>query len=274
MKRSIIISVITLTWNSETHIRKMLDSVIEDSSESGVDIEIFVVDNGSKDRTVQILKEYRERYSWIHLVLFGQNTGTTFSRNTAIRSCIGEYVLILDSDTIVGKGTIAGLLTGYNEIDSKHGNKLGILHPQLCFPDGTFQESARRFPTPAIKFARFFGLEKKRERLESLEVVLKKRIGRVDYAISAAWFMKRVLFDKVGYLDEKIFYAPEDAEFCARLWHKEYEVWFDPRITIVHDCQRLTRKRPFSRIAVKHFVGLLYFWRKYGINKMSRSKVD
>jgi len=261
---------VTLTWNSEKHIGAMLASLVEDASYSQTEIEIFVVDNGSTDNTVSILRDYRKRFPWIHLILFGRNTGTTFSRNTAIRSCIGEYVLILDSDTIISKGTLAGLLTGYNEIEHKHDDKVAIVHPQLCFPDGTFQESARRFPTPAIKFARFFGLEKKRRKLESLEAVLRTQVAKVEYAISAAWFMKRVLFETVGYLDEKIFYAPEDAEFCARCMKYGYSTWYFPAVKVIHDCQRLTKRKPFSSLAVHHFKGLLYFWKTYGLVNISK----
>jgi len=156
------------------------------------------------------------------------------------------------------------LLSGYSEIEHKHDKKVAIVHPQLCFQDGTFQESARRFPTPAIKFARLFGFEKKRKQLESLGVVLEKQKGRVDYAISAAWFLKRELFDRVGYLDERIFYAPEDAEFCARCMKYGYSIWYFPEVKVIHDCQRLTKRKPFSLLAFDHFKGLLYFWKKYG----------
>lgn len=100
------------------------------------------------------------------------------------------------------------------------------------------------------------GWERIRKKLESIEEVLNEKITTVDYAISAAWFLKRSVFDEVGLLDEKIFYAPEDAEFCARLWRKGYEVWYYPKVTIIHDAQRITKKNLFQNW--EYFIFLVY----------------
>ncbi len=257
------ISVVSLTWNSEKHIERFIESLIKDTSISNIRIEIFVIDNGSVDATVSLLRKYSQENDLINFIPLSKNMGTTFSRNIGIRCAAGEFVLIIDSDTMISEGTLAGLIEGYTFIEASSRGKIGILHPMLVYPDGRFQESARRFPTFASKLYRILNMETRRKKSESIEKVLEMKISRVDYAISAAWFMKKDLFDKVGFLDEKFFYAPEDAEFCARCWSRGYEVWYYPKVSIIHDCQRLTKRRPFSKLGFIHAKGLIRFWLKY-----------
>jgi len=267
------ISIVSLTWNSEKHIEPFLKSLINDASRSDIDIEIIVIDNGSTDSSISVLREYARKYCFVRFIPFSKNMGTTFSRNTAIKCASGEFILVLDSDTIVCEKTLETLINGYKSIERKPDTKISILHPLLIYPDGKFQESARKFPTLASKFYRVFNMEERRRRTESIESVLQRKITRVDYAISAAWFMRKDIFDQVGYLDERFFYAPEDAEFCARCWSMGYEVWYYPEAKIIHNCQRLTKKKPFSKLGLIHMKGLLRFWLRYH-TKLSRIRVN
>jgi len=271
MQKKIDISVVTLTWNSEKYIDAFLLSLLDDLESSGFTYEIYVIDNGSKDGTKTILEKYSNIYSpTLTVIPLGRNMGTTFSRNIGIRMSKGKYIAILDSDTIIPKTFFKSLINAFFEIPS---NNIGIIHPQLIFPDGTFQESARRFPSILTKMFRLFDIENLRINNESIPEVLENKIVPVDYAISAAWFLEREIFKKVGLLDETIFYAPEDAEFCARLWENGYEVWYYPKIKIIHNAQRLTKRKPFSKLGFYHVKGLIRFWKKYKINVL-RNKVE
>jgi methionyl-tRNA formyltransferase len=79
--------------------------------------------------------------------------------------------------------------------------------------------------------------------------------------MSAAWFVPRETFGKVGLLDERIFYAPEDVEFCARVWRSGLKIWYYPQVSIVHNLQRKTNKRPLTKLGLSHAYGLVrYFW--------------
>lgn len=266
---SVQISIITLTWNSERYIERMIESVFRDSNLSDVKIEIIIVDNGSSDSTVELIKGLQENKSNLFLIELARNFGTTVTRNIGIKQSQGKFILILDSDTEVCPGILKGLIEAFKVIKSPN---IGIIHPRLVFPNGELQESARRFPTLLTKIFRLFSWEGKRVSDESLPAVICGEIAIVDYAISAAWFMKRDLFDEIGFFDENIFFAPEDAEFCARCWTKGFEVWYYPKVKIVHHCQRITKKRIFSILAMKHLKGLLYFWWKYQLF-LTREKI-
>lgn len=269
MGERVEVSVVALTWNSENDIKKFLNSTINDLEGSNISYEIIIIDNGSKDSTINIIKQIQKTNKNIILIELGKNTGTTFSRNIGLKLAKGEYIYILDSDTEVPFGTTKKLIEAFKEIQS---DKIGIIHPQLLYPNGEFQESARKFPSFLSKLYRLLDLDKMRRKVESYDKVLNKEITKVDYAVSAAWFFKKELLKDIGYLDENIFYAPEDAEFCARAWLKGYEVWYYPKAIIIHDYKRITKKRPFSKMGFKHVKGLMYFWRKYRSFLSNRNK--
>ena len=183
------ISVVSLTWNSEKDIEKFLKSINKDLETSNFFYEIIIIDNGSNDNTLKIIKEIQAINDNIVLIELGKNTGTTFSRNIGLKLARGQYIYILDSDTEIPVGTTAKLMQAFTEIQS---NKTGIICPQLVYPNGDFRESARRFPSFRSKLFRLLDLEEKRKKAESYEKVLDKELTVVNYAISAAWFLKRV----------------------------------------------------------------------------------
>lgn len=254
------VSVVSLTWNSEKDIEKFIISLQKDFKSNDISYEIIIIDNGSLDGTKNIIKKIQNDDENIILIELGKNTGTTFSRNIGLKLAKGNYIYVLDSDTELKEGTTNLLINSFDIIDS---NKTGIIAPSLVYPNGDFQESARKFPSFKSKLYRLLSIEKARKKIESYDDVLNKNITKVNYAISAAWFFKKNLLSKIGYLDENIFYAPEDAEFCARVWKNNLEVWYYPQAIIVHDCKRITKKKPFSKMGIKHIVGLIYFWGKY-----------
>ncbi|MED4322573.1 MULTISPECIES: glycosyltransferase family 2 protein [Heyndrickxia] len=245
------LSVITLTWNSETYISSMLSSLIKGLEEINCDFEIIIVDNNSKDGTVKILNKYSKKYNNIKTYILSKNFGTTKPRNLAIKKAKYENILIVDSDTDFSDTDVLSLLNSFSKISSK---KIGLIQPQLVHTDGTIQASALKFPTLGNKLARFLGKVNTPYDL--------KEIQTVDYCISAAWLLKKEIFNTVGLLDENIFYAPEDAEFCKRLWTKGLEVWYFPEVKITHHYQRMTSKKRFNKMWFLHLKGLIYFWLK------------
>lgn len=174
------LSVITLTWNSETYISSMLSSLIKGLEEINCDFEIIIVDNNSKDGTVKILNKYSKKYNNIKTYILSKNFGTTKPRNLAIKKAKYENILIVDSDTDFSDTDVLSLLNSFSKISSK---KIGLIQPQLVHTDGTIQASALKFPTLGNKLARFLGKVNTPYDL--------KEIQTVDYCISAAWLLKK-----------------------------------------------------------------------------------
>lgn len=260
-------SIITLTWNSEKDINDFLEYSLEALNHGDLEYEIIIIDNGSTDNTLEVIKQHMAKSEKIILLPLWKNFGTTVTRNLGLRISTGRYIFIMDSDTKPERQFFHQMLETYIRLEKKLPN-LGILHPMLVYPDGTFQESARKFPSFRSKVFRFLELEGLRKKVESIDAVLKKEISPVYYAISACWLLRRDIFENVGLLDEKIFYAPEDAEFCARLWKSGYLVLYYPKISLIHSAKRLTKKNPISKLSFSHLEGLLYFWMKYDLREL------
>jgi GT2 family glycosyltransferase len=253
------ISVVSLTWNSAKYVDRFLESLTGALEVGGFDYEVFVIDNGSADGTSDTLKRWAARNPRIKPILLSKNTGTTFSRNIGILSSTGRYIAIMDSDMEVPPDAFIKWVKGFEEIPS---DKVGIVAPKLLYPDGSLQISARRFPTIASKVARLFDIRWLIERADVWSGVNEGKIVPVPYAISAAWLVNRNAVRDIGLLDERIFYAPEDAEYCTRMWSKGWEVWYYPKAEIIHHTQRITKKKPLSLMGLKHIIGLLYYWIK------------
>ena len=259
-----MISVITLTWNSEKYVESCVQSLLTDAKESDIETRIIVVDNGSKDGTLEILDRLENDSPIVNVIKLKKNLGTSISRNLGIRQSEGKYVFIIDSDTEVKPGTMRTL----TEI-IESGDRIGIAAPRLIFPDGSVQPSCKKFPTAKTKFSRLLPIKKLRKKafqdeLYPPEVYDSKfdQIMNVDSCIAAAWMVDREAIEDIGLLDEKIFYAPEDVDFCLRMWLGGWRVVYAPSATIIHHTQRESYKKP--AVAFRHIGGLLYYFRKHG----------
>lgn len=261
MKR---IGFVILTWNSEKHIEACLTSI---QDLEGVQSLVCVVDNGSADNTRAAVRRVQARPSHscrIELLALPENQGTTKSRNLGIRRIPADYpyLCILDSDTVVTTEAVTDLIRVLDETPDS-----GIVGPRLIGPDGTVQPSARRIPLPWVKLLKAAPVKAWRKKAEAWEALpgREEDVQAAGYLMSACWLMRRALVETVGYLDERIFYAPEDVEYCIRVWKHGLRVLYDKRAAVRHEWQRLSRKKRFSRHNWEHIKGLLHMYRKHRI---------
>ena len=258
----ISVSVIILSWNSEKYIRQCINSLFIDLNFYNMEKEIIIVDNGSSDRTIKILKQLHKKYSNMKVIELEKNLGTTISRNIGIRERLGKYIFILDSDTEVQEGTISTLIDMFNKKDN-----IGIVAPRLYYSDGSIQPSCKKFPTIKTKIYKYIPFNITRKIAEKSELYNNiyekeyKKITEVDYCISAAWMVNRGAINDIGLFDENIFYAPEDVDYCLRMWLKGWKVIYTPLASVIHHTQRKSYKD--FNIAWQHLKGLLYYFGKY-----------
>jgi len=256
-KKNLDLSVIILTWNSETRIEECLASTIRDLQLAGFVYEIILVDNGSVDETTQIIESFKKKYpNSIFSINLRTNMGTAYSRNLALKRVRGEFIFIIDSDIKTLSGTTSGLIDFL-----KNNPEAGIVAPMLVYPDGKFQKSYDKFPTIFSKLKRFFFLKS----IERKEYVSnnEKRIFEVDYAISAFWAFRKEIIREIGLLDEKIFYSPEDVDYCFRIRKAGYKVFFNGGVSSVHHTQEISRGFKINKATVQHILGLIYYFRKH-----------
>lgn len=256
------ISFIILSWNSSNYLRRCIDSVLSKCDEETVSFEIIIVDNGSIDDSRTIIEGFKRKYPIsLRSIYLKKNMGTTYSRNRAWEMANNDYVCILDSDTEIKKGSLSDIL----ELLSVN-PEIGMIVPELVLPDGGVQNSVKKFPTLYGKL------------LKACKVIMGLPTSNIDFyedfpfrantfvetAISACWFVRRDLFFEVGPLDEKIFYSPEDLDYCARVWKKGFDIIYYPSFSVLHHTQQISHRKPISQHSISHFFGLLYFFRKHG----------
>lgn len=258
MKRIVFV---ILTWNSERYIQKCLESILGLCS---IKPYIVIIDNGSYDSTKEIVDQFIKKYDHqITLFCNTSNLGTTVTRNKGLREAkkyCPDYLCVLDSDTVINEYAISFLVKKLDE-----DNSIGIVGPKMITSKGEEQISGRNFPTITEKICKVIPISKIQEYGEKLEIVKCDNPDishEVDYLMSACWLFNSTLVESVGYLDENIFYAPEDAEYCVRVWKAGYKIVFCPEVHIIHEWQRISKQKVVSKHNYEHIKGLLYmFWK-------------
>lgn len=251
------LSIVILSFNSSKHIEKCLSHVFESLKDVDKKAEVFVVENGSSDGSMEIINGFYKQFpETLKVIRFERNTGTTYSRNAALKEAKGDYILVLDSDAYITADNIS-MLTDYLAKETD----VGMAVPRLFYGSGNYQISCDEFPTLWVKAKRFLFLKKMEERGDALCAVDKPT--DVDYAISACWMLSRSCFESVGLMDEKIFYSPEDVDYCIRVWQSGYKIMYVPDANVVHDAQELSRGFKISKFHLSHLKGLFYLMWKH-----------
>ncbi|RJP63779.1 MAG: glycosyltransferase family 2 protein [Ignavibacteriales bacterium] len=252
------VSLIIISWKMRDFVERLLTSFQKFSS--GFTYELIFIDNRSCDGTVEMLEE---KFPEAILIKNSENKGVAPARNQGLRIAKGKYILILDADMEIKENSIYQLFDFMEKTPDA-----GLVGCKLTFSDGTLQYTCKRFPKLSALLAR---------RLEGIGFVKNSRtlndhimkewdhnsIAEVDYVIGACQFFRREMINLIGYYDEKIFYGPEDLDFCLRIWKKNYKVFYYPFTSIVHHEQRITKKNLFSMISFKHLAGIFYIFKKY-----------
>ena len=257
------IGFVILTWNSEKVIKACLDSIFNMKE---IISHVVVVDNGSNDETKSILSSVTPNSnSTFEVIFYSSNRGTTLTRNAGLK-LLQQYEIdfycILDSDTIVNEDCFNILST-----EMALHKEYGLIGPQMVTSKGLVQISARSFPTVMEKICKGIPVKSIQKIGEQMEIQCPGKEDKssypVDYLMSACWLIHPEALSKTGYLDERIFYAPEDAEYCIQMWKAGYQVAFCPQAEIIHEWQRLSKRKIFSRINWEHIKGLIYMFKKH-----------
>ena len=255
------IAFVILTCQSEPYLEACLNSVC---ALAGFQVQIYLVDNGSSDGTRGIIERMEAMLPAtvrLHRTYLDKNYGTTYPRNLALRQIRDvDYICILDSDTVINGDAVKTMAAYLDE----HA-ECGIVGPQMADRTGKLQMSARRCPALADKILKAIPLDICQRWGEALEAMPDTSADTVyaGYLLSACWLLRPALLQTCGFLDEHIFYAPEDAEYCIRVWKSGSTVVLHRRAQILHHWQRLSRKKRFSALNYQHIRGLLYLFRKH-----------
>lgn len=243
------LSIVIISWNSLRMLKRCLEALSDVIRRP--EVELIWVDNGSTDGSSEWMME---NFPEARVKILDKNYGVAYARNRGVEMSRGEYVLFLDDDTEAGRKPVDAML----DFMRAHPGA-GICGTALRDSKGNLQDSFKAYPGLGVKVGN----------------VLRSwlRIGRkisppahvieIDYIIGACQMIRRELFDRLGLLDENIFYGPEDADFCLRASEAGWKVCYLPNVSLTHHWRRATSVNPFSALGRKHLRALFYFYRKH-----------
>ncbi|MEZ6194270.1 MAG: glycosyltransferase family 2 protein [Planctomycetota bacterium] len=234
------ISIVIASYNTRDLLLQCLASI--EASEGAGEVEVFVVDNDSRDGTVDAL---REHFPDVRLVLNPRNLGFAAANNRALRLCGGRYVLLLNPDTKLDPGTLREVRA---VMDARP--DVGMAGIKLVRQDGSLDRACRRgFPTLMNSAARFLGLDRvfPRSRLfGGYNLTWRDPDGdyEVDSIVGAFMFLRREVVEEVGLLDESFFMYGEDLDWCWRVRASRWKVLYLGSQEALHIKGASTRRNP------------------------------
>lgn len=170
----------------------------------------------------------------------------------------GEALLFLDADTEIVHLPPAELALRLGR------EPLTLLAPQLRLGDGSIQDSPRRLPTVLDKWRSAWRIASGQAVATSDRYPLPATEElEVETVMAACWVLSRQLFERVGGFDERIFYSPEDLDWCLRCWQAGGRILYLSQFEVRHYASKLSHRRTLSLTNLHHAAGLAYFFAKH-----------
>ena len=262
------LSIIIVNYNVKHFLEQCIVSLKPALEE--ISAEIIVVDNASVDGSVPHISNLFPELTIIHNE---QNLGFSKANNQGIKAAKGEFVLLLNPDTVVQKDSIRQHL-----IFLKEHNEVGCLGTKMFDGSGNYlPESKRGFPGPRTALFRMLGLSRlfptsKFFNSYYLGHLDKDETNEVDVLSGAYFFVKKEVLDKIGLLDESFFMYGEDIDLSYRIKKAGYKIIYHPKFPIIHYKGESTKKGSLNY--VKHFYqAMIIFARKHFHGKRASSLI-
>lgn len=252
------LSIIIVNYNVRHFLEQALGSVRR--ALQGIEAEVWVVDNNSVDDSVRMVQE---KFPEVRLILNRDNPGFAVANNQAIQQSSGEYVLLLNPDTLVEEDTFVKCL-----VFMDNHPEAGALGCKLIDGTGKFlPESKRGFPSPWVAFCKTFGLSTlfpksrffNRYYLGYLEA---DQTNEVDVLAGCFMFMRRSALDQAGLLDEAFFMYGEDIDLSYRIIQAGYKNYYVPETKIIHYKGESTKKGSLNYVRT-FYQAMIIFTRKH-----------
>jgi N-acetylglucosaminyl-diphospho-decaprenol L-rhamnosyltransferase len=247
------LSVVIVNWNTGDLIRRCVESVY--AGLPAVETEIFVVDSASTDGSTTALQA---RFPQANYIYSPQNIGFGPSNNLALRQATGEYLLLLNPDTLVHPGAMPALL---NFIEQNP--QVGAAAARLLNPDGSLQYSCSPEPTLKGEVLRLFHLGSVRPDgyypMETWDLAMPRP---AEVILGACMLVRKSVLDQVGLFDEQFFMYNEETDLCRRIRQAGWQICWVPQAQVTHYGGQSTRQMAAEMFVQLYRAKITYF-RKY-----------
>ena len=237
--------------------------------EANLKREIFVVDNNSGDDLSSLKTEFPE----VEIILSSVNLGMGGGNNLGIKRASGEFVFILNPDTVIRPGAVQTLVS-YLRTNSE----VAMVGPKLLYPDGSLQDSCLRWPSffmPILRrtfLGRYFPVQLDSFMMKDFD---HEGVRPVDWLMGSCLLFRRKIScrnESVFYptFDERYFMYFEDTDLARQIWSCGHEVVYVPEAVVVHDHQRASAQHPWylaillDKLAWRHIDSWLKYFIKWG----------
>ncbi len=262
------LSIIIVNLNTKDLTVGCMRSIEKEAKD--LSFEVLLTDNGSTDGSVEALKSITKEKYWKNrftLILNDKNTGYAKANNQGIKKAKGKYILLLNNDTIVHKGSLQALLKFAEKTPDA-----GVIGSKLLNIDGSLQSSCFRFPTIGRAIREYWLGEKG---LFEKFAPQGKAPVTVDAVVGAVFLITPEAKKRVGILDERYFAYFEDIDYCRQTWKRGLKVYYLPGSVITHyhgatfkklaseEAVRWRRLIPGSKIyhgLIKHYIINAVLW--------------
>lgn len=229
-----------------------------------IDAEVFVVDNISTDDSVEMVKN---KFPNVQLIENKENVGFSRANNQAIGISKGEYILLLNPDTVVEEDAFEKCI----EFMDSHpdGGGLGV---KMIDGNGVFlPESKRGLPTPSVSFYKIFGLsalfpKSKKFAKYHLGYLKENETNEIEVLSGAYMWMRKSVLNEIGYLDESFFMYGEDIDLSFRITQAGFKNYYLPSTRIIHYKGESTKKGSINYVFV-FYNAMIIFSKKHFAKK-------
>src|SRR3989344_5860204 len=248
------LSISIINYKTKDLATKCLESIL--NKKWKVDFKIWLIDNNSKDGSVE---NFKKNYPNVNLIESNKNLGFAGGHNLVLKKTKSRYVLILNSDTEILDQTLDKMVSFMESHP-----EVGIASCKVLGFDGKLQPNGGDLPLGAALISWLFNFEMifkssfHRNDPEYYEVV--KEVGWVS---GNFMLVKSEVFSKVGYLNEEYFMYFEDSEFCYKTKLAGYKIMINPKVSIKH-LSGGSLDDPLYRQWLGEFRGLLIFYKQFG----------
>lgn len=254
------LSVIIVTYNSAEDIETCLSSLKNATQQ--ISTQIIVIDNDSHDETRNIVQRIAAWFKNLQFISNNENRGFTKSVNQGLRISNGEYILLLNPDTVLPENIFTTLFPLFNTDPN-----IAMVSPQFRNADGSIQPSCRRFPRHRDVLFHFLGLHLIFPHSEfyngwKMGDFDHRRELFVDQPQGAFLLVKSDAFRQIGLLDESFPMFFSDVDWCQRFINNGRKILFTPKTSIIHHKGRSIYKNRIPLIWESHKSFIRYF-RKY-----------
>ncbi len=224
------VSIVLVNYNTKDLTLKCLESIYEKTS--GIEFDVFVIDNASADGSSQAIKE---NFSQVILIENKENLGFGRANNIGIKNSKAKYVLFLNTDTILINNAVKVL---FDLLESD--TKIAACGGNLFAEDGSYVHSFGYLNSPKRQLLRIFGLRYLLK--DSKNNVERKSLQEVEQVIGADLMIRKSVLDEVGLFSEKFFLYFEESELQFRIRKAGYKIFYSPEAKLIHTEGGSTKK--------------------------------